>query len=38
MIKTKGFYKNGKKEGKWYTYDESGAVIEINKYKNGVKK
>ena len=37
-IKTKGIYKNGKKEGKWYLYDEKGAILEIAKYKNGIKK
>ena len=38
FLKIKGFYKDGKKEGKWYSYDENGVILEITKYKNGVKK
>ncbi|MEY3500716.1 MAG: hypothetical protein RL308_2385 [Bacteroidota bacterium] len=30
-----GFNSNGKREGKWYFYDEKGAVMEVRTYKDG---
>ncbi len=34
-IKEKGSYRNGKKHGKWKTYDENGVLLKVVKYKKG---
>jgi antitoxin component YwqK of YwqJK toxin-antitoxin module len=36
-IKTKGFYKNGKKTGTWTYYTTAGKVESTAKYKEGKK-
>lgn len=35
QLKWKGINLNGKREGKWFFYDEKGAVMEVRTYKNG---
>lgn len=36
MLFQKGFYKSGKRDGKWVVYNRSGKVETIRMYKNGV--
>jgi len=37
-IKISGNYVNGKKEGKWYEYDETGKIVKTTIFKDGVEK
>ncbi|MCG8477317.1 MAG: hypothetical protein MI784_17765, partial [Cytophagales bacterium] len=37
MTKTEGFYKEGKKQGVWKSYDIEGSLLALGSYKNGQK-
>jgi len=36
ILKEEGFYKNGKKDGEWCSFDENGKLVESIIYNNGV--
>ncbi|MBU2951526.1 hypothetical protein KO493_12540 [Tamlana agarivorans] len=36
VLREEGSYKNGKKEGKWYEYDEDGNILNTTYYESGV--
>lgn len=36
ILKEEGFYKNGKKDGEWCSFDEEGTLIESIDYRKGV--
>lgn len=38
QIQQEGFFKNGKLEGKWVSYDVAGNKKSIGEYENGIKK
>src|ERR1035437_458478 len=35
IIKSKGYYKAGLKDGQWINYDNSGAVKKVDNFRNG---
>ena len=36
ILKEEGLYKNGKKEGEWFMYNEEGTLLKTVNYKAGV--
>lgn len=36
VLKERGEFKDGRKQGQWYTYDKSGHILRIDTYHDGV--